>query len=181
MDISPVIVVPDGLAYDPVLRVVLPRPSFVFRSVIDFVRRELPGRVVYLAPANTFGAGLHEQDVAQAALSGHDGRVVCVPSVGACYIDTRGNADQLRSYLARNGQWPLPPVVLVAAELHAARARLCFIKAGFELSAVVGVAYRIPHGEAVVPRLFYYRFRFLHRLYEAVAWLRDFLRPSSKR
>ena len=174
--ISPVVIVPDGLAYNPATRRPLPQVSFVYRAVLDWVQRELPNRTLYLAPANHFGAGRYEQEAAADVLRDYDGTVVAAPSRGQAYIDTRGNAAQLRHYLATQGQWPLPPIILVSAALHRSRAALCFAREGFNIAASVGVEYAIPDDAAIVPRLWYYRYPLCHRLYETAAWLRDFCR-----
>jgi hypothetical protein len=178
---APVIIVPDGLAYDPARGCALPQVSFVYRAVLDWVQRELMGRTLYLAPANHFGADCNEQAAAAAWLHAYQGQVITAPSRGECYIDTRGNAAQLRSYLIEQGLWPLAPAILVCAARHRARAALCFAKEGFALSATVGVTYTIPADEFIVPRLWYYRYPCCHAFYEAAASLRDYCRmPAQK-
>ena len=59
-------------------------------------------------------------------------------------------------------------------------ARCCAFAAGrLFVQAVERIAYAIPRHEGVPPRLWYYRWPLLHRLYEAAAYLRDWFRPAS--
>lgn len=178
---APVIIVPDGLAYDPARGCALPQVSFVYRAVLEWVQRELIDRTLYLAPANHFGASCTEQAAAAAWLHAYQGQVIAAPSRGTGYIDTRGNAAQLRSSLIEQGLWPLEPAILVCAARHRARAALCFAKEGFALSATIGIAYAIPADECIVPRLWYYRHPFYHTVYEAIAFLRDYCRAPAQK
>lgn len=174
-----VIIVPDGLAYDTTTGTAKAQPSFVYRAVLEWVKRELPHRVVYLAPANRFGGTLYEQEAAAEVLLDYSGTVICVPSRGLAYIDTRGNAAQLRDYLVAQALWPLSaPALLVSATLHRARASLCFRKEGFALAASIGVHYSVPDHEPIVPRLWYYRHPNQHHIYEIAAYIRDWMRPA---
>ena len=172
---SPVVVVPDGLAAPTAWGPALPAPSFVFRAVLDHIARNHSERRVYIAPANHFGAGVHEHIVALDYLAQRGVRdVVAIESkIGNRYVDTWGNAVQLRRQLEAREAWPLSPVVLVVAKRHAKRAHLCFQRAGFSIAKLDDVDYQIPNNEHVVWRLCYYRHPRIHRLYEFVAALRD--------
>lgn len=174
-----VIVVPDGLAYDSNARRALAEPSFVFRSVLQHVLDRYSDRRVLVAPANAFGGPQTEHEVAAAWLRARGCGAVETPTIpaGGGYIDTWGNALELRRWLSARREWPLGPCVLVVAFRHAARARLCFTRNGYDLVALDAVRYGSMN-EPIVPRLFYYRYPVLHRCYELAAWIRDRLRTS---
>jgi uncharacterized SAM-binding protein YcdF (DUF218 family) len=178
----PVIVVPDGLSYDPRARTAVAQPSFVFRAVLEHVARHHASRRVLVAPGNRFGAAVSEHEVARDWLMGHG-----CPSVETVadtpgghidsYIDTWGNAAVLRDWLAARRAWPLGPCLLVVAFRHARRAELCFRRNGYALAAVEPVSYE-GADFPIVPRLFYYRLPWLHRCYEAAALVRDRFRAG---
>lgn len=175
----PVIVVPDGLAYDAAARRALPAPSFVGEAVLEHVLKCYAARRILIAPANSFGASSTEHEVMAAWLAERGCRTVETPLVGASgYIDTWGNAVELRRWLDERGEWPLGPVVLVAAVRHARRARLCFSRNMFTVASMDAVPYQV-EGAPIVPRLFYYNWPHLHRAYEALALARDWVRPAS--
>ena len=171
------IVVPDGLAAAGQPARALPTPNFVYRAVLDHVAAAHSGATILLAPANDFGSGRTEQAAAAEYLRARGSFHLFVPdSPPNGYIDTRSNAHLLREYLERENSWPLPPAVLVTGTRHARRAALCFRREGFALLRVEAVAYRIPPDEKVVRSLWYYRYPIWHELYEAFAYIRDFLR-----
>jgi uncharacterized SAM-binding protein YcdF (DUF218 family) len=176
---SHVVIVPDGLEWNG--GQTLPRPSFVYRAVLDAALRRTSDDVLLLAPANAFGGPLAEEEAAENYLraAGRKGEILRPPPVGGGYVDTRGNARHLRLYLEAQQSWPLAHARLLVAQRHAARALLCFQKEGFSFEAVDRVSYSVPAGEGVVPRLWYYRWPLLHRLYEAAALLRDLFRPAT--
>ncbi len=167
---------PDGLAVRPGGRAV-PEPSFAFRASLDRVVERYRGSRVLVAPANDFGSGASEQAVAATYLRARGvARIAAPPSPAGGYLDTRGNARELRRHLEREGGWPLGPAILVVARPHARRALLCFRREGFEIAALEAVGYRIPSGERVPRRLWYYRHPVAHALYEAAALLRELAR-----
>jgi hypothetical protein len=181
--LTPVIIVPDGLAADESGRGTS-RPSFVFRAVLDAVGRLYADHEIFVAPANDFGGPIPEEEAGRLYLLQMGCKYVRVPDRRAGgsggYIDTRGNARLLRKWLEGQGLWPLAPCVLVSAALHSRRATLCFSAEGFNISKVERVAYRLER-EPIVPRLFYYRHPLLHRLYESVALMRDSIRIAVER
>jgi hypothetical protein len=175
----PVVVVPEGLAYDAVAGKAVSVPTFVGEAVLEHVLAHYADRRILIAPANSFGAPSPEHEVMAAWLAGRTCNSVETPSVAASeYIDTWGNAIELRRWLCRRGQWPLGPIVLVAAFRHARRALLCFSRNGFSVASLDTVAYPVK-GVPIVPRLFYYNWPLLHQAYETLAWARDRLRPAS--
>lgn len=172
-------VVPDGLAAAD--GKTLPEPSFVYRAVLDAALARPPEDVILLAPANSFGGPLTEEEAAERYLRAHGrtGAILRPPPVRGGYIDTRGNARHLREWLQAQAAWPLPVATLLVAARHARRARLCFGREGFRFQAVEAVPYAIAKGESVVPRLWYYRWPLIHAFYECLALVRDGLRPAS--
>lgn len=175
----PVIVVPDGLAFDAAARRALAVPSFASEAVLEHVLKCYGERPILIAPANSFGAASPEHEVMAAWLASRGCKAVETPSITSSgYIDTWGNAVELRRWLHERGQWPMGPVVLVAAFRHAHRARLCFSRNMFTVASVDAVPYQV-NGTPIVPRLFYYNWPYLHRAYETLALVRDRLRPVS--
>lgn len=174
-----VVVVPDGLAARD--GETLAEPSFVYRAVLDAALARPPRDVIVLAPANAFGGPLTEEEAAESYLRGRGwtGEILRPPRVPGGYVDTRGNARHLRAWLQARQAWPLPHARLLVAERHARRAQLCFAREGFRFAAVQRVPYAIPDQEAVVPRLWYYRWPLIHALYESLALVRDRLRPAA--
>ena len=168
-----VIIVPDGLQADEASGAALPLPSFVYRAALDHVRQFYASHPIYLAPANRFGGAVSEQQAGQDYLASFGMSSIAPPSPESGYIDTQGNAAFLRHYLETQGQWPLNKSILVAASHHTRRALLCFRKSGFDFIQIDSVPYRIPEGERIVSRLWYYRYPFFHVLYEILALLRD--------
>lgn len=175
----PLVVVPEGLAFDVATGRVLTTPSFVGEAVLQHVLDCYAARRILIPPANTFGAPSPEHEVMAAWLAARGCANVETPSATAHgYIDTWGNAVELRRWLDERGQWPLGPIVLVAAFRHARRARLCFSRNRFAVASVDAVTYPVD-GIPIVPRLFYYNWPRLHQAYEILALARDRLRPVS--
>jgi uncharacterized SAM-binding protein YcdF (DUF218 family) len=175
----PVVVVPEGLAFDAAAGRALTVPSFVSEAVLKYVLDHYAGRRILIAPANSFGAPAPEHEVMAAWLATRGCASVETPPVTAAgYIDTWGNAVELRRWLKQRGLWPLGPIVLVVAFRHARRARLCFSRNGFAVTSMSAVTYPV-EGIPIVPRLFYYNWPRLHQVYERFAWGRDRLRTGS--
>jgi multidrug transporter EmrE-like cation transporter len=175
----PVVVVPEGLAFDAATRRALTTPSFVSEAVLQRVLGSYTTRRILIAPANSFGAPLSENEVMAAWLTARGCASVQTPLVTASgYIDTWGNAVELRRWLDERGQWPLGPFVLVSAFRHARRARLCFSRNGFTVASVDTVTYPV-EGRPIVPRLFYYNWPILHQAYETLALVRDRIRSAN--
>lgn len=174
-----VVIVPDGLSAADGRT--LPEPSFVYRAVLEAALARPQEDVILLAPANSFGGPLTEEEAAERYLRarGRTGPILRPPPVKNGYIDTRGNARHLRQWLQAEGLWPLPAAILLVAARHASRARLCFGREGFRFQAVEAVPYAIAEDEGLVPRLWYYRWPLIHTLYECLALVRDGLRPAS--
>ncbi len=174
-----VVVVPDGLAARGKDRRTVPEPSFTFRAVLDHVARSYREDLILLAPANDFGCGTTEQRVAHDHLAARGlTRLEAPESPPVGYIDTRANASVLRDHLSRLDRWPLEPIILVVAEVHAPRAKLCFRREGYELRLVDVVPFDRPADEMLPPRLWFHHYELPHRLYELGAITRDALRPA---
>ena len=170
------IVIPEAVKAGPD-GVGIGEPSFIFRQVLDFTLRTAgPEDEVYLAPANTFGGPLSEEQVARDYLQRQQARFrILHPGFNLPayrsrprYIDTLDNARLLRESLGSAG----PGFELICANRHTPRALWCFRESGFQFDAV----HRVPlvmEPEAVPARVFYYRYPLLHRLYESAALWRD--------
>ena len=175
------IVVPDGLSRNQTTGQATDEPSFVYRAVLDQVLALSDEySAIFLAPANDFGGPLTEQEAAEVYLRKNNCPTkIYTPKfdVGS-YIDTRGNAAYLKQYLTENGLWPLQASDLISASLHMPRARLCFKKEGYVINRCIAVNYSIPKAEFIVNRLWYYKSRHLHVIYEILAFMRDYLRPA---
>ena len=176
----PLIVVPEGLAKDARERT-LPEPSFVFRQVLDYVSKIATSDTeVYLAPANRFGGDVYEQEAAYAYLISRTdcGRIHCPVYPAQGYIDTFGNAHLLKRYLLDRKRWPLGPVDLVCASMHSYRACFCFGRSGYRIARVHRVPYLVYRHERIVDRLWYYRVKPVHLVYEILALARDVVRGA---
>jgi uncharacterized SAM-binding protein YcdF (DUF218 family) len=174
----PLVVVPEGLAKDARGRT-LPEPSFLFRQVLDYVASiAATGSVVCLAPANRFGGAVHEQEAARDYLNARSDclEIHCPVYASAGYVDTFGNALLLRTYLLDRRRWPPGPVDLICADIHSYRARYCFARSGFRIARVHRVPCRALSNERIVDRLWYYRVRPLHMVYEIFALAREVVR-----
>jgi uncharacterized SAM-binding protein YcdF (DUF218 family) len=177
------VVVPDGLAAD-VSGATLPAPSFVYKQVLDHVSLIADcGSRIYLAPGNRFGGPLFEHEAGRRYLSAirTDAGIRTPAFETAAYVDTYGNAAILRDYLCAHRLWPLPPVDLVCAWIHSARAEYCFRKLGYRIRRVHRVAYLPASEEPIVSRLWYYHYRGLHVAYEMLAMLRELAGRASGR
>jgi hypothetical protein len=174
-----VIIVPDGLAANDKGHP-LPIPSFVYRAVLDAAAQRKQARLL-LAPANAFDTNTTEQEAGYYYLQDKNIKAEFAPTpAGSDYIDTCQNASLLRQWLEEKGEWPLPPVTLLVAFRHAARATFCFRANGFTLNIIAPVIYTIPDDEPIVGRLWYYRWPWVHEAYEFTALLFDILRYSTK-
>lgn len=174
---SNIVIVPEGIAADKRGNV-QNRPSFVYKTVLDFAMQQYKNNHIYLAPANSFGADFTEQELAAMYLEENGCRnfTVTPPSNNGGYIDTFGNALLLKEFLLSQSNWPLENVVLVSAQLHAPRARLCFESVGFSIKKLEAVPYEIPADDFIVKRLGYYKCKYIHVVYETLAFVRDFFR-----
>lgn len=166
------IVVPDGLAADQ-NGTPLPAPSFVYKSVLDeLLKVANTSDQIYLAPANKFGGEVSEQQVAHEYLLKMNGdlNVISFETHTSSYIDTRGNAVHLREYLKSIDSWPIGDSCLVVYNFHYFRARLAFEQEGFSFRKSLLTKVKLGH-EPIVNRLFYYKFKALHGLYELSGYL----------
>lgn len=165
------IVVPDGLGE------MLPaKPSDIYQLALDWVLNHVTkDDIVLLAPANAFHHNITEHAAAYAYLKQHNikARVDMPTTVLLKYLTTRGNAIELKSYLQSQNRWPLKaPVHLVSYDLHLARARLSFSQEGYRVNQVHSVLRPAQFKcGLMVPRLWYYRYRFLHWGYEQFAMM----------
>jgi len=154
------------------------RPSFAYRQVLDHVARLAgAGDRVFLAPANSMDGPTTEELAAWAYLANrgpHAFAFFC-PGVNlgdyrhdGSYVDTWGNAARLARVLDHRAA----EFDLVVAAPHARRAAWCFRRFGYRIRKVHPVSLEMRPGR-LVARHFYYRHPWLHRLYEALALIRD--------
>lgn len=165
------IVVPEGIAADtrgnPVAK-----PSFVYTQVLDYVAQiARHGDTIYLAPANNYGGNKYEQELAYEYLAEKKRLSMHYPLITSeKYIDTYANAQYLKDYLREN--ICSMTFDLVCAYIHSYRAEYCFKKAGFNIQKVHRIYYRI-YDENIVTRLWYYKYKPIHYIYELLSLLRD--------
>jgi uncharacterized SAM-binding protein YcdF (DUF218 family) len=157
------------------------RPSFVYRAVLDEVLRSYSDCQIFLAPANNFGFDLNEQFVAYNYLIAKNNNLdIIVFDIDINkYIDTWGNAQLLKQFLntgSRRFCFNDQQFTLVVGYLHAKRAQLCFEKNGFNIHKCVKVAYNVNKKEKMPLRLFYYKYKLLHFVYECIAILLIFVK-----
>ncbi len=165
------IVVPEGLEYCD--GKVTDKPSTAFCLVLERLSKiAKPEDHIFLAPANHFGGPLYEQEAAYNFLKDTVSSKIHVPKSNfENYLDTRHNALFLRDYLKQNNLWPLNNVKLVVLETHIKRANIVFAQEGFSFQSesVKRENHKFLHN---VPRLFYYKYKSLHFLYEFISfWL----------
>lgn len=177
----PVVIVPDGLEVEFLSGKKIIHPSQIYKSVLDFVLKEFKCSNILLAPANHFGTGKYEEDVAFQYCKTQNPNIKSLykpnrPDKNG-YIDTRGNARELRDALVLDDMWPETGIILVSAELHSRRALICFKKEGFHVSESIAVKCASTNKFKLVNRLWYYRYPVIHRLYEMLATILDLLRP----
>ena len=175
------IIVPDGLAASDSGKA-LTKPSFVFRWVLDWLVENIQKEdVIYLAPANKFGGNISEQEAAKKYLNKTiPNTIVSFEPSEERYIDTRGNAVLLRDYLNDQNKWPLNNATLVSYCFHLPRANLVFRQAGYNFQSV-GVRPSKFHSEAIVPRLWYYQYPYIHIIYETLAYCYFYITGFSKK
>lgn len=155
------------------------QPSWVYRAALERAAEIwTPDQKIWLAPANNFGFEKFEQELGGEFLQQHfpkiEFEVIPTPADFLGYVDTFGNAVLSADFFKKNMLWGDGKIVLVSAKIHARRAAFCFAKAGFQIEKLVLADYSdCPSGERIVGRLFYYRFPFLHRVYEWLARQRD--------
>ena len=163
------VVLPDGLSW--VENKIL--PSHVYRgTLIGVTKYATPSDLILLAPANHFGFEIYEQDAAESYLKDCNAalNVVNIPTLEQGYIDTLSNARLLRAYMRENFKNVSLSITLICYKLHARRARSAFESQGFKIVELVETqAEKLGESEKLPLRLFYYRYPFLHKIYEYFA------------
>ena len=162
------IVVPEGLSFIEDKTVLSP----AFRGSLNCLLGQLrPDDIVFLAPANKFQSECFEQDYAAVFLKNVevDLTVYTAKTMSSKYVDTLDNAHMLRPLIVKNG-FSEKSFTLVVNEIHARRAVTAFKSAGYAISRVIRTrSDKFEHSEYLPCRLFYYRYKFLHVLYECFA------------
>ena len=167
------IIIPDGMSVDNRGNLV---PSFVFREAIIFCSSIVKDNdTIFFAPGNNFNYPMYEQKAGKIFFrkinNNRKIKVVSFEENKNEYIDTSGNAYFL---LKRYPKLQTQHSHLVCSEIHAKRAEYCFKKLGFNIKYTHYVKYKTCK-DHIVKRLWYYRYKFLHHIYERIAFLRDFL------
>jgi len=159
-------------------------PSFVFKQVLDYlIKVANPKDTIFIAPANNFGGREYEHELAYRYLIENINTeppniqypVMTTSSklrLGAHkYIDTAGNALVLRDYLGSSIH--RLSFDLVCSKIHSYRAEYCFKRLNYKINRVHRVDYEIL-SEKIVTRLWYYKYKPIHIMYEVLAFIRDF-------
>ncbi len=174
--LNPIVVVPDGISViDNKIY-----PSFVYRAVLEKAAEIWkPNQTIYLAPANHFGFEKTEQALGGEFLKKNypkvDVSVIPTDEIWQKnYVDTYMNAVMTHTFFLDNEIDDEIPIILVVGKIHARRAVLAFEKAFFLIEKVIEVDYPdCAKDEKIVRRLFYYNYRWLHKIYEFLAFWRD--------
>lgn len=166
-----IIVVPEGLATDASGNYHI---SDHYRAALDLVMAiSSPGDVIYLAPANAFGADREEDMFAMEYLRSRN----CMASVEVIsrdivrkgYLDTLDNAVYLKKDLVRKGRWPLGPVALICNRPHRLRSRLMFRACGYDITEIHTSKASARSGNRMVERLWFYDLPWVQYFYELAA------------
>ena len=176
------LVIPDGIRADSNGEP-MSEPSFVFKQVLDYlVKVANPKDTIFIAPANNFGGNEYEHELAYRYLIENISTeppniqypVMTTNSnlrLGARkYIDTAGNAFFLRDYLG--SAIHRLSFDLVCSKIHSYRAEYCFKKLSYQINRVHRVDYEIL-SEKIVTRLWYYKYKPIHIMYEVLVFIRD--------
>ena len=175
-----VIVVPDGIVKNDDGELIT---SVIYKAVLDEILRNYSNCQILLAPANNFGFYMKEQFVAYNYLKSNNSeiKVIVFDVATNKYINTWGNARFLRDYLISywgSVEFETHVFTLVVGRVHANRAELCFRRNGFKIERCCPIDYSINKTENLPLRLFYYKFKFLHILYECFASLIIFIKTK---
>jgi len=173
------IVVTEGLAYVEEQGTMKCCLSDYFEAVLDRVIQTVPANeLVFISPANHFGCKLSEEEYAtEYLLTKRPDLKVYVPSDvrDRAYLDTFDNARLLRTWLQKQGLWPLGDVILYCNAPHSFRSWLLFRLCGFNIQQVIGCRPEKVY-KKIVPRLWYYDYFTIQILYEILGTLYDFVR-----
>ena len=173
------IVVTEGLAYVEEQGTMKCCLSDYFEAVLDQVIQTVPANEsVFISLANHFGCKLSEEEYAtEYLLTKRPDLKVYVPSDvrDRAYLDTFDNARLLRTWLQKQGLWPLGDVILYCNAPHSFRSWLLFRLCGFNIQQVIGCRPEKVY-KKIVPRLWYYDYFTIQILYEILGTLYDFVR-----
>lgn len=156
-----IIVIPEGLSIIDNETV----PSFVYRAVLDYVVQNHRDDMIIVAPANSFGCDKSEQKAAADYLKASGISCTFFEVGDARYFDSLDNIVELKKYCMRNYITLDRDAIIISGMVH--RLRISFLCKVLDLKnkTVRGVSCDTKR-EAIVPRLWYYQFRYLHYLYE---------------
>ena len=158
-----------------------PKPSFIYEEVLKYVYNHFKNDNIFIAPANYFGFQYSEQEVGKIYLNERGVRkVFTCCNFRNFYIDTKGNAIELKKFLKSKKLWPLEKIILITGYTHAKRVRYCFIKEGYDIMSIQEVKYSIPKNEDIISCLWYYKYPLIHKIYEMLNILRYIIYYSIK-
>ncbi len=166
------VIVPEGLSIDSKQ---MPIPSFVYRKLIDYLALIIKKNdEIYFAPANNFGLGISEQKAGKQYLEGfykkNNNNIFFVDLLQSEYFDTLGNAIYLKKQFPKLFS---KKIDLVSTYIHSKRAYYCFKSVGYNINKLHIVKYDIVK-EKIVKRLWFYQYRWIHKIYEKLAYIRDY-------
>lgn len=168
------VVVPEGLAVQQKGQCVL---SNYYEAVLTRVISDVPlNGQVFLAPGNRFNCATYEElYAAEYLLSKRPDLNVIVPLVESnrTYLDTFDNAKLLRTWLQKEGQWPLQKVILYCNAPHRARSAVLFRLCGFNVQLVIACRPKTIH-QKIVSRLWFYDYPIIQAVYEVTALVYNF-------
>ncbi|MBW4633809.1 MAG: hypothetical protein KME30_18480 [Iphinoe sp. HA4291-MV1] len=123
---------------------------------------------VFLAPGNRFNYPASEEQYAAEYLMSKrpDLNVFVPPDIShPTYLDTFDNAIILRTWLQKQGQWPLEKVNLYCNAPHCLRSTILFRLCGFHVQSVIRCRPKAVHRK-IVSRLWFYNYPIIQNLYE---------------
>ncbi|NJR74160.1 MAG: YdcF family protein [Scytonema sp. CRU_2_7] len=171
------VVVPEGLAIATDKESGQCLLSDYYEAVLTQVIHSVPlNGQVFLAPGNRFDyPASEEQYAAEYLMSKRPDLNIFVPSdiSHPTYLDTFDNAIILRTWLQKQGRWPLEKVNLYCNAPHYLRSAVLFRLCGFQVQSVIGCRPKSVHRK-MVPRLWFYDYPIIQSLYEFTALVYDF-------
>lgn len=171
------VVVPEGMAYQTVQEVGQCLLSDYYEAVLARVIRAVPlNGQVFLAPGNRFTCAAYEELYAADYLQSRRPDLCVILPVDISdriYLDTFDNAKLLRTWLQKEGRWPLEEVTLYCNAPHRIRSSVLFRLCGFNVKLVVGCRPKVVCRK-IVSRLWFYDYPIIQTFYEGTALLYNF-------
>jgi hypothetical protein len=177
------IVIPEGLSVDETGKFY---PSDYYMAALDMAMSlSTEEDLIYLAPANTFGARQPEDLFGKDYLkANHCPGTICVieeTTSRTGYLDTLDNANYLKKWLAAAGRWPIGKVILICNRPHRWRSYLMFFFCGYRIERVLGSRPSSRTGRKMVGRLWFYDVPVIQWAYEMAAIAYDSIKWLSQK